>query len=414
MKSPKPTRHPEASRTSHGRRTWALAGIVFASVAVAAAAGAGTPLLALYRSEWQLPLWELTAAFAVYAATLLLTLLTAGSLSDHVGRRPVLLGALTLMIVAGVLFLVEGGIGWVLAARALQGIATGAATSTFTAMIVELSSARRRALMTVVTSAAPVGGLALGALLTGISVDLLGDSTRVVFAVLMAFFVVGILAVVAADETSARVPGALESLRPRLVVPRPARGVFLTVAPLIGAGWMFSGLFLGLGPTVDRSILGIDGGAVNGAIVALQPAAAAICGIPFARLPARRSAWVGALLTALGAGVAVAGILTADLLVVALGAVIGGAGQGAGFGSSLRLLGAEADNTDRGGLFSSAYLVAYTGYGLPVLLAGWAAGAIDLGLVVLAYGAVTAGLAIGALAGLSHAARRMPAAPRPR
>ncbi|GAA3635072.1 MFS transporter [Microbacterium awajiense] len=392
---------------STGRGVWPLAGIVFASIAVAAAAGAGTPLLALYRSRWDLPLWELTAAFAVYAATLLLTLLTAGSLSDHVGRRPVLVGALALMIVASALFLVDGGIGWVLGARALQGIATGAATSTFTATIVELSSTRRRALMTVVTSAAPVGGLALGALLTGISVDLLGDSTRVVFAVLIASFVIGIIAVSAARETSARVPGALRSLRPRLVVPRPARSAFLSVAPLIGAGWMFSGLFLGLGPTFDRAILGVDGGAANGVIVALQPAAAAICGIPFARVPAKRSAWVGALLTALGVAVAVAGIFTTDILVVAFGAVIGGAGQGAGFGASLRLLGAQADNTDRGALFSSAYLIAYTGYGLPVLLAGWAAAAIDLRLVVLSYGAVTAGLAVWALAGLSRGQGRV-------
>ncbi|WP_336723649.1 MFS transporter [Cellulosimicrobium cellulans] len=382
------------------RPALALAGVVFASVAVAAAAGAGTPLLALYRSSWDLPLWQLTAAFAIYAATLLVTLLVAGSLSDHIGRRPVLLGALGAMIVASCLFLVDDGIGWVLVARALQGAATGAATSTFTAAIVELSSARRRPLMTVVTSAAPVGGLALGALLTGASLDLVTDPTRVVFAVLIVSFTIGIVSVHSARETSARVPGALAALRPRLEIPAPARQVFTTVAPLIAAGWMFSGLFLGLGPTFDRVILGVDSGTGNGVVVALAPAAAALFGIPFARIPARRAAGLGALLMVAGAALAVAGFVTAQLPMLAVGALVGGAGQGAGFGSSLRLLGDAADNTDRGGLFSAAYLVAYTAYGLPVLVSGWVAGSVDLRVVLLAYGAIVAALGLWALAAL--------------
>lgn len=382
------------------RQGLALVGVVFASVAVAAAAGAGTPLLALYRSTWDFPLWQLTGAFTIYAGTLLATLLVAGSLSDHIGRRPVLLGALVLMILASCLFLIDDGIEWVLAARALQGVATGAATSTFTAAIIELSSARRRPLMTVVTSAAPVGGLALGAVLTGASLDIVTDPTRAVFALLIVSFVIGILAVYAARETSACVPGALASLRPHLVVPRPARPVFAAVAPLIAAGWMFSGLFLGLGPTFDRVILGVDSGAGNGAVVALQPAAAAVFGIPFARLPARRAARIGALLMLAGAALAVAGLLAAQLPLVALGAIVGGAGQGAGFGSSLRLLGDAADSTDRGGLFSAAYLVAYTAYGLPVLVAGWSAERIDLRVVLLVYGAIVTALSVSALTGL--------------
>ncbi|NOW00105.1 MFS transporter [Isoptericola chiayiensis] len=379
---------------------------MFASVAVAAAAGAGTPLLALYRSTWDFALWQLTAAFSIYACTLLATLLVAGSLSDHLGRRPVLLGALGLMILASCLFLIDDGIEWVLVARALQGVATGAATSTFTAAIIELSSARRRPLMTVVTSAAPIGGLALGAVLTGASLDVVADSTRFVFALLIVSFVIGILAVHAARETSACVPGAIASLRPQLMVPHPARPVFAAVAPLVAAGWMFSGLFLGLGPTFDHVILGVDSGAGNGAFVALQPAAAALFGIPFARRPARRAASLGALLMLAGAALAVAGLLTAQLALVAIGAIVGGAGQGAGFGSSLRLLGDAADSTDRGGLFSAAYLVAYTAYGLPVLVAGWAADNFDLRIVLLVYGTVVAALSVWALTGLLLHRRR--------
>ena len=44
--------------------------------------------------EWGFPVWLLTIAFAIYAIALLAALLIAGSLSDYIGRRPVLIGAL--------------------------------------------------------------------------------------------------------------------------------------------------------------------------------------------------------------------------------------------------------------------------------------------------------------------------------
>jgi MFS family permease len=79
----------------------------------------------------------LTIAFAVYALGLLAALLVTGSLSDYVGRRPVMLGALALELVAMVMFAMAPKIGWVIATRILQGVATGAATSAFTAAVVE-------------------------------------------------------------------------------------------------------------------------------------------------------------------------------------------------------------------------------------------------------------------------------------
>lgn len=99
------------------------------------AAGAPTPLLPFYQERWSFPAAILTLAFAVYAIGFLVAMLTVGSLSDHVGRRPMLIGALLVQLLATVTFLVAPGIGWVIAARVLQGLATGAATSAFTATL---------------------------------------------------------------------------------------------------------------------------------------------------------------------------------------------------------------------------------------------------------------------------------------
>ncbi|CAL9376432.1 Multidrug resistance protein MdtL [Streptomyces sp. enrichment culture] len=408
--TPRPT--PVGPRTSasegpDGRgsplSTW---GVVAASVAVAFGAGAGSPLFVLYQRQWGFSDWELTAAFTVYAVTLLATLLVAGSASDHIGRRPVLVVAMLLLLVTSGLFLAADGIGWIIAARAVQGMATGAATSTFTAAIIELASPRRLPLMTVLTSAAPVGGLALGALFAGLAVEFTDHPTEVVFLGLTLVLLYGIVSVLTVPETADRRPGALASLRPQINVVRSARGWFWSLAPLVAAGWMFSGLFLGLAPSFDSQVFGIHSGAVNGVIVALQPMAAAVAGIAFGRMPATVATRAGAMLLLAGAVLAGAGVAASSLPLVIAGALTGGSGQGAAFGSSLRILGPTASNAHRGGLFAAVYLIAYTAYGVPVLLAGVATDFVPLPTTVVAYSTAVALLAATAALSLVRRARR--------
>src|SRR6185369_4396933 len=77
---------------------WALAAEAVTFTSLYLAAGALMPLLVLYQEQWQLPATLLTLTFAVFAVGFLAAVLTVGSLSDHVGRRPVLIGALIIQL----------------------------------------------------------------------------------------------------------------------------------------------------------------------------------------------------------------------------------------------------------------------------------------------------------------------------
>ncbi|AXJ09728.1 MFS transporter [Arthrobacter sp. PM3] len=91
------------------------------------ASSAPSPLYEFYAREWGLGPAAVTVVFAVYAVAVLVTLLIVGSLADHVGTRPVLLGAVGLQVAAMMTFAFAPGPEVLIAARALQGIATGAA-----------------------------------------------------------------------------------------------------------------------------------------------------------------------------------------------------------------------------------------------------------------------------------------------
>ena len=88
--------------SSRRRRTlpagFAVAGATISFTSLYLAAGALTPLLVVYKERWNFAPAVLTVAFAVYAVGFLAAVLTVGSLSDHIGRRPVLIGAMIVQI----------------------------------------------------------------------------------------------------------------------------------------------------------------------------------------------------------------------------------------------------------------------------------------------------------------------------
>ena len=377
----------------------AFAGSAAAFAALYVAAGAPTPLLVVFERQWHFPAWVLTIAFAAYAIGLLAALLVTGSLSDHLGRRPILIGSLLVELAAMVMFAVAPGIGWVIAARTVQGLATGAATSAFSASVVEHAPERLKRLSTVVTSVAPAGGLGLGALLTGAAVQLSARPGLVVFTALAAVMALGATVALFSHETAPGKPGAARSLLPRISVPAAARRDYLASIPVHLAAWMLAGLFMGLSPTIIENILHLHSGLLNGATAFVEPAAAAAAGFFLGRLDPRRTIVVGAAGVMLGTAVILGGVTAGSLALLWLGGIIGGVGFGASFSGAIRQIAPLAEPHERAGLFAAVYMVAYLSFGIPAIIAGLLIAPLGLLPTVLGYGVVIlAAAALGLVA----------------
>src|SRR6187431_1314646 len=95
-----------ASPTRTARLSERAAFVLLASLAVSFLAGssAPTPLYALYQARWGFSPIMTTLVFGIYALAVLLSLLTVGRLSDHVGRRPVLIVATLLQAFTMLIF----------------------------------------------------------------------------------------------------------------------------------------------------------------------------------------------------------------------------------------------------------------------------------------------------------------------
>jgi MFS family permease len=124
-----------------------------------AASSAPSPLYPVYQADFGFSAVTLTVIFAVYVFALLASLLTVARLSDYAGRRVVLAGSLAVEAASMALFLAADGVGWLVVARVVQGLATGAAIGTLAAYLLDLQPPDASRLGSLVNSAAPTFGL---------------------------------------------------------------------------------------------------------------------------------------------------------------------------------------------------------------------------------------------------------------
>jgi MFS family permease len=310
----------------------------------------------------------LTLIFAVYAFSLLLALLTVGSLSDYLGRRPVLLLALLLEIPAMLLFIYADSVAWLIAARLLQGFATGMATSVLGAALIDY----HRDKGPLINSLSPLIGMAVGAFGTSVLLQYAPWPLQLSYIAMLGCFVVQVLLLWRLRESVSPQPGALASLRPALSVPPQARQALLRMLPVDVATWSLGGFFLSLAPSLVRAATGSTSNLLGGALVATMTLSGALAIALMRHGSAQRSLVLGASFLAAGAALILLAMHSGGVLLFFIGTVVAGAGFGSGFLGSVRSVMPLALAHERAGLMATFYVLSYLAFCLPALCAGFA------------------------------------------
>ena len=383
-----PTPHPERARRRLGRGP----GFVLALAAVVAmmvGASAPSPFYPVLQQEIGFSAGLMTTIFGVYALALLVTLLVTGSLSDHIGRRPVLAVGFLVLAASMVGFWHSDSVATLLVSRVVQGVAGGLLLSTMTAAVTDLEPVSRPGLAATLNSVTPLFGLAAGALLAGAVLD--GNpagALTVVFAALTVTYVVMALGSLALPETSPRHEGWGRSLRPHIGIPAAARPAFRRSAPALFAGWATGGLYLSLGAPIVGQLLGGRSHFAQGSVVAVLTGTGAISSFLFRNRTPRQVTIYGTTMLALGTALTLVALHAQSLPGFLLAAVVAGSGFGTSFLGIMRSITPTVGPDQRGELFSSVFVVSYLAFGLPAVAAGFAAPELGLETTATIYGLV--------------------------
>ncbi|MGF9562547.1 MFS transporter [Neorhizobium sp. JUb45] len=380
-------------------------GFVF-SVLISATSSAPTPLYHLYQDLFHLSSGMVTLIFGSYAFALLAALLVFGSLSDYLGRRPLILLALALNAAALAIFITADSAGMLIAARMLQGVATGIALPTFGATILD-SGSKHGPLLNSVTAFI---GLFLGTLAGGALAAYAPYPTQAIYVLLLALTLSGIAALPLMPETTQRRPGAMAALKPNVHVPHNARAALLRLSPVNIACWSLGGFYLSLMPSLVATVTGIHSPFVGAAVVSTLMLSATASVFAFRALAPARALLAGTSGLIAGVIVTLIGIEQQAVIVLFLGTAIAGLGFGSIFSNVLKIVMPLAQAHERAGLFAAFLVESYLAFALPAILAGLAAPVFGLPATAYFYGAAILILAVISIAAMRGEARRQTAA----
>ena len=378
-------------RMSRTAALWLNASIL---VTYLAASTAPSPLYALYREAWGFSALTLTLVFSTYAFALLAALLVTGALSDHLGRRQVVLVAMGLEIASILVFRHADSVAWLFVARAAQGVATGIATSALSAGMLDVDRERGSLL----NSVSPLFGMGSGALVAGALAQFAPQPMRLVFDVLLAILAVQTVAAFFLPETVAKRPGALASMKPQLAVPQRAWPTLWKVLPVNTAQWALGGFYASLGPSLARVVTGVHSPLLGGGAVAALVLSGAVAILALRTRPARAVLAGGTAALVIGLSVTLAGVQLHSTAAFFVGTVIAGVGFGAAFNGTLRTLVPLAEAHERAGLMSTFFALSYLAFSLPAIAAGLFAGHFGLQAASIGYGLLLVALGCLALA----------------
>lgn len=362
-----------------------LAGAICSLVVLYVGSGGPIPVMSYYQETVGLTQGDLAMASSWYLLGTVVSLLFFPRLSDHLGRRPVVLLTLALSVVGCLVYTTLGSSADLMAARAIQGVASGLGSSATASYVVETASGLPKWVGPAITSSATTIGLSIGTFSSGAIRQFTDLDPSVFFVIVAAAAVVFAVAVVAGRETVARSSGAVRSLRPTFAVPRSARRMFAASATIFVGTWSVNGFFQSFSSTVAADSMGEEAPFVAAVIFAALLAPNILGGIAGRRLDTRRAQRLGfGMFLAFAAGVCAA-LWTGSIASLVLALLGAGFCQGVAFTGSVNGLLSEAGAEGRSGMFSMIYLVSFGGSAIPNLVVGLLPGTMDLGTVFTGY-----------------------------
>ncbi|MEU4824339.1 MFS transporter [Actinomadura sp. NPDC023710] len=389
---------PQADAST--RRIWLAAWPV---TAVFVLSNAATPLYVLWQRDIGFSRGTLTVIFAFYIVGLLGSLLVSGVLSDRLGRRPVLLPALVLALVACGVFATATTVGMLIVARLLTGIAVGATVSAGMAAVTDVAGPSRRRLAALLASSAMVFGAGLGPFLAGALSEGLPAPTTTVFAVEAVVLATAGLAVMRLPRPRPSVPATRSWVRVPGVPRESAMRLALGIA-VFAPGITATSFVLSLGPSLLSGLLGTDNRIVAGGTAFVMFAAAT--GVQFAvqRLPRRTILLAGAAATTASMAALVTAVHGSSAAALVASAALAGAGQGMGQLGGLSLLNSAVPPCRLAEANAAFNIGGYVPAGLLPVTAGYLSDAVGLTTGATLFAAALAALAV--IGGLLVAAGR--------
>lgn len=359
---------PDPHRSRYASGFWLAAGAFLTAMAFSTIP---TPLYGLYQERDHFSSFVVTVVFAVYAVGVISSLLLAGHVSDWVGRRRVLVPALAIEVLAALMFVVWPALPGLIASRFVSGLGIGMITTTATAHLRDLNARSHpgggTSRFEVVSTAANLGGLGVGTLVSGALAQFASYPLVLPYAVFAGLLLVAIVGLAFVPET-VQPPAVRPHYRPqRVSFDHGDRATTVMAGAGAFVGFAVFGLFTSLAPGFVGATLDHPGRLLAGVVPFIAFGAAALAQTTTGRLGNRTRMLGGIGALALGLVLVAVAMEDPNLAAFLVGGGLAGAGAGVLFKAALTAFVGMAAPAHRGEAASSLFVIAYLGLIIPVL-----------------------------------------------
>lgn len=353
-----------------------------------------SPLYALYREEWGLTPGSITLVFAVYALTVIPSIVAFGQLSGRVGPRKILLAGTVAALLGSLGMAAASGFGGLLLARVLQGLSVGMLNGAAVAAMTLLHPQRAGNKAALTAALAVTAGNAIGPVMSGLLAQYAPYPAKLPYlahALLTLPGVIGLLLI-----RMKVLPDRSISLHlPR--VPKAIRPIFYASATASFIAWAVISLFMSVIPSSMSQWIGKPSFIVAGVAVSIALAVSTASQMASKKLAPVIGVPAGYGLVIAGLAIMLASVMSQSVSLLLLSAGLVGLGHGPLYAASLAAVSQAAPDNSRADIIAFYYVITYMGVALPVLGLGFAQQALGLAGAVAAFAvAMTILIGIGA------------------
>ena len=222
-------------------------------IVVYAASSAPIPLYSNYQSILAITKASLSLTAVTYFLGTVISLLFFGRLSNYIGRRKTIIITIITSIGGCLSFIFINSFEIFLAARIIQGLSCGLASSCVAAYMVDTTPNDSSTLSAIATSGRTMIGLTLGSFSSALLMNL---NLTTIFLLIIILLVASAVLIICGEETVPTQPGALSSIRPYIEFPSQIRYLLIPASAIFIGTWAVGGFYQAFSSLMAPQIFG--------------------------------------------------------------------------------------------------------------------------------------------------------------
>lgn len=355
---------------------------IIVMIVVYAASSAPIPLYSNYQAILGIEKASLSLTAVAYFLGTVISLLFFGRLSNYVGRRKTIIITIVTSIAGCLSFIFISSFEVFMAARLIQGLSCGLASSCIAAYMVDTTPNESSTLSAIVTSGCTMIGLTLGSFTSALLMNL---NLTTIFILIIILLIASAILIICGEETVQTQPGALGSIRPYIEFPSEIRYLLIPASAIFIGTWAVGGFYQAFSSTIALEQFGVKNAVLAAAIFSSLMAPQILGNTLIKYISKVRAQKMGMILFSVTMVLIVFSFEFKLVVLFLILSILAAVFIGISFASTMEIILSKIKQDERAGVLSTIYLISYGGPAIINLIVGQIGNSFTLIQITIGY-----------------------------